>query len=368
MIERITLKNFTVFNDVSLDLSPKINVVIGENGTGKTQLLKALYFSNKSLATQDATSDDLLRLFRPLSNSLKGLVGDDGKSKAELTCQLATGQNMTISFSSGSKQLAKDKFLSTPVVGAPNLIPVKEVLSLMRGMLTGRLSTETLQLLFDQSYLDISKSLAKKAPTNAGEKIDQDPRFSAIYIKLIKLLGGRFEVSVLANQAYVTFKAGHFDQVKDTKSENHGKTTFRVKRSDSADMTAEGLRKLGTLQLLLENHSINPGQGGIVLWDEPEANLNPKLMKLVVELLLELARNGQQVVVATHDYVLLKWFDLLVRPGKGDHIRFHALANDGDKVTVQSAESYKELDNNAISNTYSDLYDAEIKRSLGGEK
>ena len=98
MIERITLKNFTVFNDVSLDLSPKINVVIGENGTGKTQLLKALYFSNKSLATQDATSDDLLRLFRPLSNSLKGLVGDDGKSKAELTCQLATGQNMTISF------------------------------------------------------------------------------------------------------------------------------------------------------------------------------------------------------------------------------------------------------------------------------
>lgn len=41
MIERLELKNFTVFNGLTLELSPKVNVIIGENSTGKTHLLKA---------------------------------------------------------------------------------------------------------------------------------------------------------------------------------------------------------------------------------------------------------------------------------------------------------------------------------------
>ena len=64
MIDRLELKNFTSFGDLDIDFSPKINVIIGENGTGKTQLLKALYFANKSLALQDATSEEMLRLYR----------------------------------------------------------------------------------------------------------------------------------------------------------------------------------------------------------------------------------------------------------------------------------------------------------------
>ena len=34
MIERLELKNLTVFTGLTLELSPKINVIIGENGTG----------------------------------------------------------------------------------------------------------------------------------------------------------------------------------------------------------------------------------------------------------------------------------------------------------------------------------------------
>lgn len=43
MIERLELRNLAVFTDLMLDLSPKINVIIGENGTGKTHLLKTSY-------------------------------------------------------------------------------------------------------------------------------------------------------------------------------------------------------------------------------------------------------------------------------------------------------------------------------------
>ena len=40
MIENIKLRNFTAFNKLDIPLSPKINIIIGENGTGKTHLLK----------------------------------------------------------------------------------------------------------------------------------------------------------------------------------------------------------------------------------------------------------------------------------------------------------------------------------------
>jgi predicted ATP-dependent endonuclease of OLD family len=49
-IKRLELENFTCFGKVAMDFSPGINVFIGENGTGKTHLLKALFMStNKNL-------------------------------------------------------------------------------------------------------------------------------------------------------------------------------------------------------------------------------------------------------------------------------------------------------------------------------
>jgi len=368
MIERLQLKNFTVFSDLTLDLSPKINVIIGENGTGKTQLLKALYFGNKALSCQDTSSEELMRLYRPMSNALKGLVGNDGKSRAELICHLAHGQVCQINFSANSKHLAKEKFVSTPVVGEPNFIPVKEVLSLMTGILSGNSDAETLRTLFDQSYLDIAEKMATKGAVKAGERIDQDPRFAEIYLKLVELLGGKFGVLKIQNSVNVSFNSGSYERVKDPESDNFRQMTFRSSRRDSADMTAEGLRKLGTLQLLLENHELDPGRSGVLLWDEPEANLNPKLMRLVVELLLELARNGQQVVVATHDYVLLKWFDLLMDKGKDDHVRFHSLYRDSPSrdITISSTDEYLDISPNPIDEAFGFLINQEIENDMGG--
>lgn len=46
-IDIIKLKNFTVFENFKLKLSRGINILVGENGTGKTHLLKILCsFSN----------------------------------------------------------------------------------------------------------------------------------------------------------------------------------------------------------------------------------------------------------------------------------------------------------------------------------
>ncbi len=92
-------------------------------------------------------------------------------------------------------------------------------------------------------------------------------------------------------------------------------------------------------------------------------------MKDLVLALLELARNGQQVILATHDYVLLKWFDLLMDRGKGDHVVFHRLYREAgsDDIQPESQADYSIVGRSAISNTFAELYDEDVKRALGGE-
>ena len=43
MLKSLQLRNFTVFPSAHFDFSPGINAFVGENGTGKTHLLKVAY-------------------------------------------------------------------------------------------------------------------------------------------------------------------------------------------------------------------------------------------------------------------------------------------------------------------------------------
>ena len=84
MITKLELENFTVFDKLEMDFSPKINIIIGENGTGKTQLLKAAYAlstSNKiSLEDIETTlTKRFVKIFMPLDEKI-GKVKKYGSS------------------------------------------------------------------------------------------------------------------------------------------------------------------------------------------------------------------------------------------------------------------------------------------------
>ena len=80
------------------------------------------------------------------------------------------------------------------------------------------------------------------------------------------------------------------------------------------------------LWLLIQNGTLQ--SGSVLFWDEPEANLNPKMFKTVMSVLLELQRAGVQVFFATHDYVILKELDLQMT--EEDNVAFHSLYRDDD--------------------------------------
>ena len=129
-------------------------------------------------------------------------------------------------------------------------------------------------------------------------------------------------------------------------------------------LLAEGYRKLGLLYVLIQNGVLT--QGSILFWDEPESNLNPKLSHLAVKIIIELQRMGVQVFLTTHDYVLLKEFDLNIT--SEDEICYHSLYHKDDKkdneIMYSTSHDFASISHNAIDETYDYLLNQEINRDL----
>lgn len=387
MIERLEMKNFTTFNSLTLDLSPKINIIIGENGTGKTHLLKAAYglcagaplFKNKPGTGKEelkaALTRKLIRLFMPLDDKLGKMHRQGATEQACLSVQFAQGQKISTTFFYNSKAFDIQEWNNYEQYQSEAVfIPTKEVLSLVKGMTNESHDQQTVELIFDDGYVDLANALMQSGEEDSEARINLDPRLNTIIPELVNLIGGRYQWE---NGGFC-FQAGQYEE-KAAPNRSKAKAAQMYQDSTvtefvaanghvySSGMTAEGFRKIGILHRLLSNGTLTPGSSGPLFWDEPESNMNPKLMKLLVQLLLELSRNGQQVILATHDYVLLKWFDLLTEKGKSDHVRYHILHRDDDsnEIRLESRDDYSVISKSAISNTYAELYDEDVKRALG---
>ena len=70
-------------------------------------------------------------------------------------------------------------------------------------------------------------------------------------------------------------------------------------------LVAEGIRKIALLWQLIKNGTLE--KGSVLFWDEPEANINPKYIPVLEELLIMLESEGVQIFVSTHDYFLHKY-------------------------------------------------------------
>ena len=377
MITNLQLKNFTAFTELTIDFSPGINIVIGENGTGKTQLLKAIL----TLSGPDAWSEQaheklankLCRIYQPLSDKVGDLRRAGTRGNAVLGASFASGQKITAKFS-GNATAAK---VTPGIGGAPAaalFIPTKEVLSLVRGLTADEPHQPTIERIFDDAYLDLAHQLIREGADDLDAKVQLDPRFASIVPRLANLIGGRYELHggrfCFQPGAYIEKLGASSAATKAAQNFQDSVQKFVPTKAPllSSGMTAEGFRKIGVLQRLLSNGSLNPGTTGPLLWDEPESNLNPKLMRDLVQALLELARNGQQVILATHDYVLLKWFDLLMDKGKGDQVRFFSLYPDTSTKYVKSSktEDYLHIAPNPIDDAFGYLINQEIENDMGG--
>ena len=333
-LTRIRLQRFTAFEDLDIGLSPGINVFIGENGTGKTHILQTAYAACDVSRTKGSFAGKLVRVFRPLEDRVGRLVHRAGKSSTA-TIEVFRGDlKLRSSFTNHTKDAAKARvtgkagWTAEPVESV--YIPVKEVLANAPGF---RSLYATRDVAFSEVYADLIDRALR--PILRGPH-QQDRK------RLLVSIQGSMEGKVSVEDENFFLKS------------KRGKLEF--------PLVSEGMRKLALIWLLVQNGTLL--HGAVLCWDEPEANLNPRKVGALVDILLELQRMGVQVLLATHDYVLIK--ELSLKAQTGDDVRFHALYRaDGGKVLHQTAEQFSGIDENAITATFADLYDREVRQSLG---
>ena len=93
---------------------------------------------------------------------------------------------------------------------------------------------------------------------------------------------------------------------------NTGELLFQqAGRSFSLHLTAMGVINLGILALLIEKKILD--RGTFLFIDEPESHLHPAWQVVMAETLFELARQGVNVVIATHSADILKWLEVHIK-------------------------------------------------------
>lgn len=332
VITKICLNNFTVFEKLSLALSPGINMFVGENGTGKTHIMKVGYAACQAARADVSFAQKIVRVFRPVDSNISRLVRRRrGGSEAELS---VSGDKCRISatFSTKTKKWeaavkGEDKWETCNAGLVSTFVPAKEILS------NSYLFPEAYHkdvIDFDETYMDIIASA--KLDISRGPNTEMKKKYLD---KLGKVMSGT--VTIRDERFYL--KPGTQAHIE-------------------FQLVAEGVRKLALLWQLIKNGTLE--KGTVLFWDEPEANLNPKCIPILVDILLELQRDGVQCFIATHDYVLAKYFELRALPT--DSLKFYSLYTEKDQVLCEDSPTFGGLTNNPIMAAFDVLLDEVLSR------
>lgn len=329
MLKSLELRNFTAFKDAELKFAPGLNVAVGENGTGKSHILKvaysAIYVSAKGKKDsgsenptkghlQGAVADKLNAVFRPDELGRLTSRNRNGRQRCEVNCCFSdTKQDLSFSFNTQSKkEVIIDNTPSAWGEKIPVYLPTRELLTIYPGFIS---LYETTQLPFEETWRDTCVLLG--APLLKGNRLK---KIKEMLVPLEEAMGGRVELD----------KAGRF-------------YLYINGNSIEIHLIAEGLRKLAMIARLIAAGLLI--DKGYLFWDEPDSNLNPKIIKVVARTILHLCKRGIQVFVATHSLFLMREIDILLRSAEFQkvHSQFIGLHRAVDGIRVQQGSTVDDI-------------------------
>jgi len=322
MIEHLEVRNYTVFNEAGFDFIEGLNVIVGENSTGKSLLLKLAYSCAATSFTigqskrqgkeewQRSLADKLQEVCRP--DSLGRLVTRrPGRNRCDIEFRTCRPEEASYSFNFATNASTEVKFDKAPqahLTSHPVFIPTKEVLSIYPGFAA---VLRTHQLQFDETYLDLAEAVErpvlKKVPKNEEQLKDS----------LEQVLEGR-----------VVLEDGRFYLILNAE----GKGRIEM------PLVAEGMRKIALLYHLVMNGGLR--NKSMLFWDEPEVNFNPRLMRTLAVSLVDMSSRGIQVILATHSLAMIKELEVARRSkAVPSPARYFALYHGDDGIQVNQGNS-----------------------------
>ncbi|MCD7955520.1 MAG: ATP-binding protein [Lachnospiraceae bacterium] len=338
-IDAAYMKNYGILGDFQCDQFSNINLIIGENGTGKTYLLKSLYSMIRSLE-EYKRGDNIKPFIDVLSEKLRWTfqvdkLGDmvTRSASESLKFDLKLGNvmaNYQLS-QSASNKVGSAIYPDTGKNGNSVYIPAKEVLSLFSIILKSREIDQVFG--FDDTYYDLAKAL-RIAPSRGKN-------YSAF-------ANSRKIVSDVIN--------GKVDY-----DESSGKWYYKNKKNQkfSIGATSEGVKKIAIMDRLLANGYLD--HDSVIFIDEIEAALHPDAVCQYLDMIDRIAREMDiQFFITSHSYFVIKKL-FLVAYKRADYVMCISLDRDRK---MQICDLHDGMPNNSIIDASIRLYEEEIEEVL----
>ena len=236
MITGLTLKNFTVFANADFTFVAGLNVIAGENGAGKSHVLKVVYALEAVLTRRiretAAVSPTKSYLETAVANKLRGVFRPEELGRLARRQQGVNRCDVgaifrdydRVAFSFNTKSTVNVTIRTTPKHWQelpPIFLPTRELLSIFPKVIA---INEQMELPFEETWEDTCRLLER--PPAKGKRLDE---VNDLLRPMEEILEGR--VILEGGRFYIQSEAG--------KLEVH--------------LVAEGLRKLGMIAQLMAN-------------------------------------------------------------------------------------------------------------------
>ena len=280
-IQAIELENYGNIPSFKCSDFSNINLIIGENATGKTFLLKALYSAIRSMEDYKR-GDDVRSMNEILAEKLRwtfqveklGDIVNRSASEPLLFKMKTDHEQNSLEYQFTQSTTTKVVNVTAPEAqkeGNSIFIPAKEVLSLFSVILKSREVDKSFG--FDDTYYDLAKAL-RIAPSKGKN-------FTAF-------AKARKDLSAVIN--------GKVDY-----DDNSGKWFYKNESGQkfSIGATAEGVKKISIMDRLLGNGYVN--KESVLFIDELESALHPDAICDFLDMISYISHEmGIQVFISTH--------------------------------------------------------------------
>jgi len=326
MIKSMSIRNLTVFPRAELKLSPSLNVIVGENGAGKTHLLKMAYCTvwvahaegrrakglpPTKVAFQANLADKLVTVFRPeyLGRLARRRQGRE-RCDIKLTFDRSIG-DIAFSFATNSRsEVIVEELPKTWIDKEPTYLPTRELLSIFPNFVS---FYEGHYIEYEETWRDLCLLLGR--PLQRGKR---ERTIDSLLAPLEIAMDGSLELDSKIGRFYLNTATGRME----------------------IPLVAEGIRKLAMLARLIATGALL--DRGYLFWDEPEANLNPKLIREVANSIVQLSQHGIQVFIATHSLFLLREIEITTAQTKLP-VRYFGLHKGEQGVDIQQGDSVSDI-------------------------
>ena len=353
MIKQIKITNFYSFSQETIVLQPDVNILIGINGSGKSNFLKAVRFLYEGIAGRGLQAYIFENLGGFKNILFKGKQGGD-ENVIELAYTL--DRNVLNSFSNEGIHFPEDIIYSVKIIRShsSNNYFVEEHITTVKegeylhfkygaGSATEMLTEDTFGFKISHTDFDSGELALREIGSNRRfpylTVIRKSLRQMAIYEHFDTGQQSPIRSAVLATSGKrLNADAGNLAQILNTIKLNHKSAYHKIVAmlaEVNPNFSGIDFNVIGgsNIELMLEEKGLessihvssisdgtlrylcllailyNPERGKFICIDEPETGLHPDMIRGIAKAIKEAAQNST-IVVSTHSVNLLNYFSI----------------------------------------------------------